>query len=94
MGIVISGLAQLLFIQTLRAYLAHAPNGDEGWLKGFGDQRLAIVLSSIAVGYSSESAFSSAFKRVMAVAPGQYRRTTQGEGEVQQTPGKSDTLHF
>ncbi len=156
-AIVISGLAQLLFIQTLRAYLAHAPNGDEGWLKGFGDQRLAVVLSSIhsepsrswtleelakkagmsrtslavrfrkmmgvpplayltqwrmylarrelrsgasiseaaaAVGYSSESAFSGAFKRVMAVAPGQYRRTAQGEAGAPQTPSKSDTLDF
>lgn len=144
-AVVISGLTQLLFVQTLRAYLAHAPNGDEGWLKGFGDHRLAIVLSSIhgepsrnwglkelakkagmsrtsfavrfremmgvpplayltqwrmylarrelragasvseaaaAVGYSSESAFSSAFKRVMGVAPGQYRRTAQEEIEV------------
>ena len=156
-AVVISGLAQLLFVQTLRAYLAHAPNGDEGWLKGFGDPRLAVVLSSIhgepsrnwsleelakkagmsrtslavrfrdmmgvpplayltqwrmylasrelragatiskaaaAVGYSSESAFSSAFKRVMAVAPGQYRRTAQGEAEAPLAPGKSDTLEF
>jgi AraC-like DNA-binding protein len=154
---VISGLAQLLFIQTLRAYLAHASDGDEGWLKGFGDPRLAIVLSSIhsepsrnwgleelakkagmsrtslavrfremmgipplayltqwrmylarrelragasiseaaaSVGYSSDSAFSSAFKRVMGVAPGHYRRTAQGENEVPQTTGKADTLEF
>ncbi len=136
--IVISGLAQLLFVQTLRAYLAHAPNGDEGWLKGFGDHRLAIALSNIhnepardwsldelaneasmsrtsfavrfremmgvppltyltqwrmqlakreiragasiseaaaKVGYSSESAFRNAFKRVTDMAPGQYRQT-------------------
>jgi AraC-like DNA-binding protein len=149
-GAVISGLAQLLFVQTLRAYLAHASDIDEGWLKGFGDPRLAIVLSSIhsepsrswgleelarkagmsrtslavrfremmgvpplvyltqwrmhlarrelragasiseaaaSVGYLSDSAFSSAFKRVMGVAPGQYRRTAQGEDEVPQTAG-------
>ncbi|QKJ88509.1 AraC family transcriptional regulator [Paramixta manurensis] len=139
-SVAIAGLTQLLFTQTLRAYLAHAPAGDEGWLKGFGDARLAIVLGSIhgdpardwgleelarkagmsrtslavrfremmgvppltyltqwrmyiarrellagasiseaaaAVGYYSESAFSKAFKRVMAVAPGQYRRTAR-----------------
>ncbi len=156
-AVVISGLTQLLFAQTLRAYLAHAPNGDEGWLKGFGDHRLAVVLSSIhgepsrnwgleelakkagmsrtslavrfremmgipplayltqwrmylaqrelragasiseaaaAVGYASESAFSSAFKRAMAVAPGQYRRTAQGAAEVPQTPNESDPLNF
>lgn len=46
-SIAVSGLTQLVFIQTLRAYLAHAPSGDGGWLKGFGDQRLAIVLSSM-----------------------------------------------
>jgi AraC-like DNA-binding protein len=150
-AVVMAGLTHLLFVQALRAYLAHAPSGDEGWLKGFGDHRLAIVLSTIhgepsrnwgleelarkagmsrtslavrfremmgipplayltqwrmylarrelragasiseaaaAVGYSSESAFSSAFKRVMAVAPGQYRRTAQGEVEAPQTCGR------
>jgi AraC-like DNA-binding protein len=157
LAVVISGLTQLLFVQTLRAYLAHAPNGDKGWLKGFGDHQLAIVLSSIhgepsrnwsleelarkagmsrtslavrfremmgipplayltqwrmhlarrelragasiseaaaVVGYSSESAFSNAFKRVMAVAPGQYRRTAQQEVEVSQTSSTSSELGF
>jgi AraC-like DNA-binding protein len=138
--VVISGLAQLLFVQTLRAYLAHASNGDEGWLKGFGDHKLAIALSRIhnepardwsldelaneanmsrtsfavrfrdmmgvppltyltqwrmqlakremragasiseaaaKVGYSSESAFRNAFKRITDMAPGQYRRTME-----------------
>jgi AraC-like DNA-binding protein len=156
-SVVVAGLAQLLFVQTLRAYLAHAPAGDQGWLKGFGDQRLAIVLSSIhgepsrswglnelakkagmsrtalavrfremmgvpplayltqwrmhlagrelragasiseaaaAVGYASESAFSSTFKRVMAVAPGQYRRAAQTEAEVPRTSGQSDAPGF
>jgi AraC-like DNA-binding protein len=151
-AVVVSGLAQLLFIQTLRAYLAHASDGDEGWLKGFGDHRLAIVLSSIhsepsrnwgleelaktagmsrtslavrfremmgvpplayltqwrmhlarselragasiseaaaSVGYTTDSAYSAAFKRVMAVAPGQYRRAAQGEGEALQTNSKA-----
>lgn len=154
---VIAGLTQLLFVQTLRAYLAHASNGDAGWLKGFGDQRLAVVLSSIhgepshnwgleelarkagmsrtslavrfreimgipplayltqwrmylarrelragasiseaaaAVGYASESAFSNAFKRVMDVAPGQYRRTVLGDGETPQTNSKAGATGF
>lgn len=156
-AVVISGLTQLLFVQTLRSYLAQAPNGDEGWLKGFGDPQLAIVLNSIhgepsrnwgleelakkagmsrtslavrfrqmmgvpplayltqwrmylarrelragasiseaaaAVGYSSESAFSSAFKRVMAVAPGQYRRTAQSEIEAPLPSIMSSELDF
>jgi len=150
---VISGLAQLMFTLTLRAYLAQVPNGDEGWLKGFGDPRLALVLSSMhrepsrnwglgelakragmsrtslavqfrekmgipplayltqwrmylarrelragasiseaaaAVGYASESAFSSAFKRIMAVAPGHYRRTALEETNGLQAPNQSD----
>lgn len=157
LAVVISGLTQLLFVQTLRAYLAHAPNGDEGWLRGFGDHQLAIVLSSIhgepsrnwsleelarkagmsrtslavrfremmgipplayltqwrmylarrelragasiseaaaAVGYASESAFSNAFKRVMAVAPGQYRRTAQEEVKASHTSSTSSELGF
>lgn len=156
-AVVIAGLTQLLFVQTLRAYLAHASNGDAGWLKGFGDQRLAVVLSSIhgepshnwgleelarkagmsrtslavrfreimgipplayltqwrmylarrelragasiseaaaAVGYASESAFSNAFKRVMDVAPGQYRRTVLGDGETPQTNSKAGATGF
>lgn len=46
-SVVTAGLAQVLFVQTLRAYLAHAPHGDQGWLKGFGDQRLAVALGCI-----------------------------------------------
>lgn len=138
---VIAGLAQLTFVQTLRAYLTQASIGDEGWLKGFGDNRLVTALCCIhseparnwsleelakhagmsrtafavrfreimgvppltyltrwrmhlatreiragisiseaaaRAGYASESAFRSAFKRVMEIAPGQYRRDAGG----------------
>ncbi|MEY8712735.1 AraC family transcriptional regulator [Mangrovibacter phragmitis] len=153
----ISGLAQLLFTQTIRAYLAHAPDSDEGWLKGFGDPRLVIVLSSIhsepsrnwgleelakkagmsrtslavrfrkmigvppltyltqwrmylarrelragasiseaaaSVGYTSDSAFSNAFKRVMSVAPAQYRKAAQDEISNSQVSCKDSTPDF
>ena len=132
----IAALAQLLFVQTLRLYLQQAHAGDDGWVKGLGDPRLAeplrfihrnparswsldelakeagmsrtsfavrfremigmppltyltkwrmqlagrelrsgasIAEAAAAVGYTSESAFSSAFKRIMGVAPGKYR---------------------
>lgn len=138
--VLLSGLTQLLFVQTLRAYLSHAPAGDKGWLKAFGDRRLTAALHAIhsapahnwkleelakeagmsrtsfairfremigvppltyltewriqlakrelragasnteaalAVGYSSESAFSNAFKRSTNIAPGMYRRIAE-----------------
>jgi AraC-like DNA-binding protein len=137
---IIACLTQLLFVQTLRAYMMQAPASDKGWLKGLGDKRLAIALEAIhndpahnwdvdglakkslmsrtafavrfreiigvppltyltqwrmqlaqralragasvseaalSVGYSSESAFSSAFKRQVNVAPGEYRRNAR-----------------
>ncbi|WP_144156073.1 AraC family transcriptional regulator [Paraburkholderia sp. BCC1885] len=85
-SVVIAGLAQVLFVQTLRAYLAHAPQGDEGWLKGFGDHRLAVALSSIhgeparnwnldelakAAGMSRTS-FAVRFRDMMGVPPLTY----------------------
>jgi AraC-like DNA-binding protein len=138
-SIALAGLAQLLFVQTLRVYLAQAPKSDDGgWLRGLADRRLAPALAGMhadpgrawsladlagaagmsrtsfavhfrqvmgippltyltnwrmhlaerdlrtgtsvaavaeAVGYTSESAFSHAFKRAMGVAPGRYRRS-------------------
>ena len=139
-AVAIAGLAQLLFVHTLRAYLLHAHVDDVGWMKGLGDPRLAeplrfihrdparswsldelakeagmsrtsfalrfremigmppltyltkwrmqlagrelrngatIAEAASAVGYTSESAFSSAFKRLMGVAPGKYRHSSQ-----------------
>jgi AraC-like DNA-binding protein len=136
-SIVVTQLAQLLFVQTLRAYLSRASDGKRGWLSGLRDERLAPVLASMhaepsrawrvedlahhagmsrtsfavhfrevmgtaplsyltswrmhlaerdlragasvsevarAAGYTSDSAFSHAFKRAMGVAPGRYRR--------------------
>jgi AraC-like DNA-binding protein len=37
-----------------------------------GDRTVSVIAT--AWGYSSESAFSNAFKRVMGQSPGQYRR--------------------
>lgn len=139
-SIILAELAQLLFVQALRAYLASAPEGDAGWIKGLGDKRLAPALgcihaepsrawsledlaraagmsrtsfavrfrevmgmppltyltnwrmllaeralrsgASIAqvaddIGYTSESAFSNAFKRTMGVAPGRSRKISE-----------------
>ncbi|NBC35455.1 helix-turn-helix domain-containing protein [Novosphingobium sp. FSY-8] len=43
----ISALAQLLFVQTLRAYMAHASADEAGWLKVFGDSRLTAALEAM-----------------------------------------------
>jgi AraC-like DNA-binding protein len=136
-SLIVAELAQILFVQTLRAYLAHAPAGAGGWLTGLGDEQVAPALNSMhadpardwsvedlarqagmsrtsfavrfrevmgappltylttwrmhlaerdlragasvaeaanAIGYTSESAFSHAFKRTIGLAPGQCRR--------------------
>ena len=135
-----ASLAQLLFVQSLRATLSTQAGGASGWLRALGDQRLApalemihaeparnwtvaelarqvgmsrtsfavrfrkvagtapltyllswrmrlaehrlrsasISISELAleVGYSSESAFSNAFKRVVGSSPRAYRAQT------------------
>lgn len=40
----------------------------------------SVSEAALSVGYSSESAFSSAFKRLMTIAPGEYRRNAQPSG--------------
>jgi AraC-like DNA-binding protein len=133
-------LAQLIFIQILRAHLEASGDLGTGWLRALGDKRIApalrlmhgdparswrleelakatamsrttfvvrfkdvagvppltyllnwrmrlaeralrtenVAVSSLALslGYTSESAFSNAFKRVMGVAPKRYRSST------------------
>lgn len=136
-SLVVAELAQLLFVQTLRAHLSRSSEEKGGWLRGLGDKRLAPALAGMhaepardwslddlareagmsrtsfavrfrdvmgmppltyltnwrmhlaerdlragtavvevasAIGYTSESAFSHAFKRTMGVAPGRYRK--------------------
>ncbi|WP_239950019.1 AraC family transcriptional regulator [Dyella terrae] len=153
--VILAELSQLLFVNTLRAYLAHAPEDDTGWLKGLGDKRLACVLSRMhaaperawsledlaqvagmsrtsfavrfrevmgmppltyltnwrmhvaerqllagatvaevadAIGYTSESAFSHAFKRSMGIAPGRYRKTVEGPHEARRELYEEDSM--
>ncbi|MGA5125503.1 AraC family transcriptional regulator [Streptomyces pseudogriseolus] len=49
-----------------------------------GSATLAVIARS--VGYGSESALSVAFKRVMGVAPGDYRRRPAGQGTPTAAP--------
>ncbi|MBN3846817.1 MULTISPECIES: AraC family transcriptional regulator [Burkholderiaceae] len=139
---VLTELAQLLFVQTLRAYVMQSPDSDGGWLRALGDRRLAPAIACMhadpgrawrldelaqqagmsrtsfavhfreamgvpplaylthwrmhlaeralragasvaqaaeAIGYTSESAFSHAFKRTTGIAPGRCRRAIDEE---------------
>jgi AraC-like DNA-binding protein len=136
-GFAVDQLAQLLFVQVLRAHLGRAGSCEAGWLRAFADERLAPALRLMhsdparpwhleelaraaamsrttfaerfksaagvppltylliwrmrlaeralreddipladlgrTLGYTSESAFSNAFKRTLGVAPKRYR---------------------
>lgn len=54
----------------------------------------AIAEVAARVGYASESAFSSAFKREMAVAPGYYRRDARNDAAEPAASGEADSGDF
>jgi AraC-like DNA-binding protein len=53
------------------------------WRMHLAERRLregiSVIQAADAVGYSSESAFSHAFKRAIGIAPGQYRRAREAK---------------
>jgi AraC-like DNA-binding protein len=79
-------LAQLLFVQTLRAYLEQASEDDGGWLKGLGDEQLAPALNRMHAETArvwtltdlaheagmSRTSFAVRFREVMGVPPLTY----------------------
>jgi AraC-like DNA-binding protein len=83
---VITELAQLLFVKTLRAYLSIAPEGDSGWLKGLGDKKLAPALGRMhaepgrpwqldelaQAAAMSRTAFAVRFRRIIGIPPLSY----------------------
>ncbi|WP_350260289.1 AraC family transcriptional regulator [Stenotrophomonas riyadhensis] len=76
----IAGVSRTVFAQRFKALVGHtAMDYLSRWRMLLAADRLshgADAVSSIAfaVGYESESAFSTAFKRIMGQAPAQYRR--------------------
>jgi AraC-like DNA-binding protein len=79
-------LAQLIFVEALRAYLRQPGPGTPGWLRGLGDARIAPALALLhrephrpwtlaelakAVGMSRTS-FAERFKALVGVAPLTY----------------------
>src|SRR6202140_4062820 len=90
--VVATRLAEVLFIQVLRAHIASGLERDKGWLRAVFDPQLGAVLSAIhervntpwtveslaeAAGMS-RSAFAARFKGLLGQTPGGY--LTEGRG--------------
>jgi AraC-like DNA-binding protein len=85
-GVVAIRLAEVLFIQILRAYIASEPERNKGWLRAVFDPQLGTALSAIharvntpwtveslaeAAGMS-RSAFAARFKQLLGQTPLEY----------------------
>jgi AraC-like DNA-binding protein len=85
-GVIATRLAEVLFIQVLRAHIASKAEHNEGWLRAIFDPQLGIALSAIhdrvntpwtveslaeAAGMS-RSAFAARFKELLGQTPLQY----------------------
>ncbi len=85
-GVVISRLADILFIQAIRTHVASRVSGEPGWLAALTDARLGPVLRAIHLDAAtrwtvdalastagmSRSAFASHFKQRVGTAPLEY----------------------
>jgi AraC-like DNA-binding protein len=84
--VVASRLAEVLFIQVLRAHIASGPKRNKGWLRAIFDPQIGIALSAIhdkvntpwtveslagAAGMS-RSAFAARFKELLGQTPLEY----------------------
>ena len=85
-GVVVTRLAEVLFIQPLRAYISSGPEHNKGWLRAVFDPQLDTALSAIhdrvntpwtvkflaeAAGMS-RSAFAARFKELLGQTPLEY----------------------
>jgi AraC-like DNA-binding protein len=85
-GIVATRLAEVLFIQVLRAHIASGPERNKGWLRAVFDPQMGAALSAIhdrvntpwtveslaeAAGMS-RSAFAARFKELLGQTPLEY----------------------
>ncbi len=85
-GVVATRLAEILFIQMLRAHIASRPERDKGWLRAVFDPQLGAALSAIhdrvnkpwtveslaEVAGMSRSAFAARFKELLGQTPLEY----------------------
>jgi AraC-like DNA-binding protein len=84
--VVISRLADILFVQAVRAHAAQAGSSESGWLRGIGDRQLSTALTAMheainrqwtvaslaSVAGMSRSGFASRFREVLGETPLEY----------------------
>ena len=84
--VVATRLAEVLFIQTLRAHIASGPERNQGWLRAIFDPQMGTALSAIhdrlntpwtvqslaAAAGMSRSAFAARFKELLGQTPLEY----------------------
>lgn len=85
-GVVVSSLADIIFVQAIRVYAASKECSKPGWLRALADHHIAVSLNSIhenirkpwtvatlaATAGMSRSAFAARFKEVVGETPLEY----------------------
>ena len=85
-GVVISGLADILFVQAIRSHLNHVGEDDVGWLAALSDKRIGAAMRALhgspadawtveklaQLSNMSRSAFAARFKAKLGEAPLEY----------------------
>ena len=85
-GVVVSRLADIIFVQAIRVYTTSEECSKPGWLRALADRHIALTLHSIheniqkpwtvatlaAAAGMSRSAFAARFKEVVGEAPLEY----------------------
>jgi AraC-like DNA-binding protein len=85
-GVVISGLADILFVQAIRSHLNQTREDDVGWLAALSDKRIGAAMRALhgapaeawtveklaTIANMSRSAFAARFKGKLGEAPLEY----------------------
>jgi len=85
-GVVISGLADILFVQAIRSHLNNIDEGGVGWLAALSDRRIGAAMRALhgkpaeawtverlaGIANMSRSAFAAHFKAKLGEAPLEY----------------------
>jgi AraC-like DNA-binding protein len=85
-GVVISRLADIIFVQAIRVYATSDECSEPGWLRALADRQISVTLHSIHENFQkpwtvatlastarmSRSAFAARFKEIVGEAPLEY----------------------